>query len=47
MQLYDRYQKPLFVAENGMGAMDRIAEDGKIPFGGRAVAHDKAGDAAE
>ncbi len=30
MQLYDRYQKPLFVAENGMGAMDRVEEDKTI-----------------
>ena len=28
--LYDRYQKPLFVVENGMGAVDEISEDGKI-----------------
>lgn len=28
-QLYDRYQKPLFVAENGLGAED-IIEDGQI-----------------
>lgn len=30
MQLYDRYQKPLFVAENGMGAMDHVEKDGSI-----------------
>ncbi|WP_036689484.1 glycoside hydrolase family 1 protein [Paucisalibacillus globulus] len=29
-QLYDRYQKPLFVAENGLGAIDEVGEDGKI-----------------
>ncbi|HLR43218.1 MAG TPA: 6-phospho-beta-glucosidase [Pseudogracilibacillus sp.] len=29
-QLYDRYQKPLFVAENGLGAVDEMGEDGKI-----------------
>lgn len=29
-QLYDRYQKPLFVAENGLGAMDMVEEDGTI-----------------
>ncbi|MBY7142263.1 6-phospho-beta-glucosidase [Virgibacillus sp. NKC19-3] len=29
-QLYDRYQKPLFVAENGLGAVDEIGQDGKI-----------------
>lgn len=28
-KLYDRYQKPLFVVENGLGAADRIV-DGKI-----------------
>ena len=28
-QLYDRYQKPLFVAENGLGMDDKV-EDGKI-----------------
>jgi len=28
--LYDRYQKPLFIAENGMGAIDTIREDGTI-----------------
>lgn len=27
--LYDRYQKPLFIVENGFGAVDRV-EDGKI-----------------
>jgi 6-phospho-beta-glucosidase len=29
-QLYDRYQKPLFIVENGLGAKDEIAPDGKI-----------------
>ncbi|MBM7656111.1 glycoside hydrolase family 1 protein [Neobacillus cucumis] len=29
-QLYDRYQKPLFIAENGLGAVDVVEEDGKI-----------------
>ena len=29
-QLYDRYQKPLLIAENGLGAVDRIEEDGTI-----------------
>ena len=29
-QLYDRYQKPLFIAENGLGAVDKIEEDGTI-----------------
>lgn len=29
-QMYDRYQLPLFIAENGIGAFDEIGEDGKI-----------------
>lgn len=29
-QLYDRYQKPLFIAENGLGAEDIVDEHGKI-----------------
>lgn len=29
-QLYDRYQKPLLIAENGLGAKDTIEEDGTI-----------------
>ncbi|GGP11289.1 6-phospho-beta-glucosidase [Oceanobacillus neutriphilus] len=29
-QLYDRYQKPLFVVENGLGAMDNPDENGNI-----------------
>ncbi|MBQ3763697.1 MAG: family 1 glycosylhydrolase, partial [Synergistaceae bacterium] len=28
--LYDRYQKPLFVVENGLGAVDKVDDDGKI-----------------
>ena len=28
--LYDRYQMPLFVVENGLGAIDKIEEDGSI-----------------
>ncbi|MGN1344332.1 MAG: 6-phospho-beta-glucosidase, partial [Traorella sp.] len=28
--LYDRYQKPLFIVENGLGAMDKVNEDGTI-----------------
>lgn len=28
--LYDRYQKPLFIVENGLGAKDRVEEDGSI-----------------
>lgn len=29
-ELYDRYQKPLFVVENGLGAIDTPNEDGEI-----------------
>ncbi|PAD37334.1 6-phospho-beta-glucosidase [Terribacillus sp. 7520-G] len=29
-QLYDRYQKPLFVVENGLGAVDTVDEAGKV-----------------
>ena len=29
-ELYDRYQKPLFVVENGLGAKDIIEQDGSI-----------------
>lgn len=29
-QLYDRYQKPLFIVENGLGAKDTIDSDGNI-----------------
>jgi 6-phospho-beta-glucosidase len=29
-QLYDRYQVPLFVVENGLGAYDKVEEDGSI-----------------
>ncbi len=28
--LYDRYQKPLFIVENGLGAADTVEEDGSI-----------------
>lgn len=28
--LYDRYQKPIFIVENGLGAIDKIDDDGKI-----------------
>lgn len=28
--LFDRYQKPLFIVENGLGAIDRVEEDGSI-----------------
>lgn len=30
--LYDRYQKPLFVAENGLGATDKLVPDGNGGF---------------
>lgn len=29
-EIYDRYQKPLFVVENGLGAKDEVTEDGQI-----------------
>lgn len=29
---YDRYQKPLFIVENGMGAVDKLVPDGKGSF---------------
>lgn len=29
-ELYDRYQKPLFVVENGLGAIDEPNEDGYV-----------------
>ena len=35
--LYDRYQKPLFVVENGLGAVDHLVDDGK---GGLTVEDD-------
>ena len=28
--LYDRYQKPLFIVENGLGAKDTVDADGKV-----------------
>lgn len=28
--LYDRYQKPLFIVENGLGAVDTLSEEGEI-----------------
>lgn len=28
--LYDRYQKPLFIVENGLGAADRVEADGTV-----------------
>lgn len=30
LELYDRYRKPLFVVENGFGAVDTVTEDGEI-----------------
>ncbi len=29
-EFYDRYQLPLFIVENGLGAVDTIGEDGQI-----------------
>lgn len=29
-QLWDRYQKPLFIVENGLGAKDKVEADGSI-----------------
>ncbi len=29
-ELYNRYQKPLFIVENGLGAIDHMEEDGTI-----------------
>ncbi|SET54230.1 6-phospho-beta-glucosidase [Enterococcus malodoratus] len=34
-RLYDRYQLPLFIVENGFGAIDRLEEDGSIHDGPR------------
>lgn len=33
-QFYDRYQKPLFIVENGLGAVDELVDDG---VGGKTV----------
>jgi 6-phospho-beta-glucosidase len=30
LELYDRYKKPLIIVENGMGAVDKVEEDGSI-----------------
>ena len=30
VDLYDRYRKPLFIVENGLGAMDKVEADGSI-----------------
>lgn len=29
-RFYDRYQIPLFIVENGFGAVDTLEEDGKV-----------------
>lgn len=29
-EIWDRYQKPIFIVENGLGAYDKIDEDGRI-----------------
>lgn len=29
-ELYDRYQKPIFIVENGLGAKDTVNPDGSI-----------------
>lgn len=29
-EIYDRYNKPIFIVENGLGAFDEVDEDGKI-----------------
>lgn len=29
-ELWDRYQKPLFIVENGLGAVDTVEDDGSI-----------------
>lgn len=34
VDLYDRYRKPLFIVENGLGARDTVVDDGR---GGRTV----------
>lgn len=34
-ELYDRYQKPLFIVENGIGEKDTFGKDGKIHDIGR------------
>ncbi|MGQ7423295.1 glycoside hydrolase family 1 protein [Streptococcus suis] len=34
-KLYDRYQVPLFIVENGLGALDKVEEDGSIEDGYR------------
>ncbi|WP_438875818.1 family 1 glycosylhydrolase, partial [Bacillus cereus group sp. Bce028] len=29
-ELYERYQKPIFIVENGLGAIDEVQADGSI-----------------
>ena len=29
-QIYDRYHKPMFIVENGLGAADKVEEDGSV-----------------
>ena len=29
-EFYDRYQKPLFIVENGLGAVDKLEDDGSV-----------------
>ena len=29
-QIYDRYQIPIMIVENGLGAVDQLTEDGRI-----------------
>lgn len=44
-ELYDRFEKPLFIAENGIGIVDTVSPDGRIHDPDRAaylVAHLKA-----
>ena len=36
-QYWDRYQKPLFIVENGLGAVDELVED---EFGNKTVIDD-------
>ena len=38
-QLYDRYQKPLFIVENGLGAVDTLTEDQTIEDDYRIAYH--------
>ena len=38
---YDRYQKPLFIAENGLGAMDALVEKEDTDKIGRASCRER------